>query len=170
MNHSLAQIFGARLAATVAQRDVVCCAVVLDNNRVINGNVGGTLIEVAYGIAAYLHDFVYQLVRLRDRSFRVVNKLGLHGGPAARKIGSAWLEKAVRFEAFPCACAKLQNVFTPTDITFFLDYSIVLGAEALPEHLAAPFSHEQETDDGNRPSTTMTAMIIVNWCWFMRPS
>ena len=44
-------------------RSAISCAsaVVFDHHWVINGNVGGALIELAYGIAAYLHDFIHQV-------------------------------------------------------------------------------------------------------------
>ena len=51
-----------------------------------NGNVGGSLIEVANRVPAILHDFVYELVCLRDRSPGVVYELRLHAGPATGKL------------------------------------------------------------------------------------
>jgi len=49
MDHGLPQVFGARLATAVSQRDIVCSAVIFDHQRVVHGNVGSTLFEIAHG-------------------------------------------------------------------------------------------------------------------------
>src|SRR5689334_16765818 len=102
----------------MAQSNFVCCTVVGDNNWVIDGNVGGALIELAYGIAACLHDFIYKAVGLRDRTFRVVNKERLEASPAVSEIRSAGLRKRYDLKLFPPPSAKLKDVFAPVDIAF----------------------------------------------------
>jgi hypothetical protein len=54
VDHGLAQLFGAGLATAVAQCDFVRYAIVLNYDRVIDGNVSGPLIKVCYGIPAEL--------------------------------------------------------------------------------------------------------------------
>lgn len=83
MNHRLPQIFGAGLATAAAQsmRD----AVVFHHNRVIDGNVGGPLIELTHGIPARLHHLGHKLVRPGDRSFGVIHELKLDDAPAEEK-------------------------------------------------------------------------------------
>ena len=60
-----------------------------------------------------------------------------------------WTERARGLELFPAFGTKLQHIFTAVHVTFLLDDSIIFRAETLTEHLAAPFSHSQETDDGD---------------------
>src|SRR5690349_23556552 len=62
MDHRLAEIFGARLSATVPDRDVMRLVIMLDDDWVIDGDVARTLVEIADRIAARPHDLADQRV------------------------------------------------------------------------------------------------------------
>jgi hypothetical protein len=59
MDHRFAQVFGTSFAATVPHRNLVRRTVVLDHDRVIYGDVGGTLVEVADRVSTCTHHFIH---------------------------------------------------------------------------------------------------------------
>jgi hypothetical protein len=60
----------------------VALPVVLDDVRMVDGDVRGTLFEVLDRVATLLHHRLDLTVRARDRGARIVDELGLHGLPA----------------------------------------------------------------------------------------
>jgi hypothetical protein len=82
VDHRLAQVFRAGVAAGVPQRHVMGDAVVGDEARVVDRQVGGALLEVGDRIAAGRHHLADQLVGAGDRRTGVVDELGLHMAPA----------------------------------------------------------------------------------------
>ena len=58
-------------------------AIGLDDPRVVDGDVGGALVEVVDRIAAVLHDGLDQHVRLSRGPFRIVDEARLHALPLA---------------------------------------------------------------------------------------
>ena len=81
MNHCCSEIFGGGCVLTNSQCNLVGRPVVFHHTGMVDRNVGGTLIEFGYGIAANLHDRGNQVVRFRDRALRGIDKAGLHGLP-----------------------------------------------------------------------------------------
>jgi hypothetical protein len=73
----------------------------------------------------------------------------LHRGPAACEIGTIGRRERADLKLFPAFGKKLQHIFTAVHVTFLLNNSIIFRAETLTERLAAPFSHNQETNDGD---------------------
>src|ERR1700721_165145 len=57
MNHGLSHVFRTCAAFGMLQRNVVSRAIVFDNERMIDGNIRGSLIEVRHGITAPTHYF-----------------------------------------------------------------------------------------------------------------
>lgn len=134
MHHGLPQVFGARLATAVAQRDIVCRAVIFDNQRVVNGNVCSTLFEITHGIPAGLHYLVNELIREGNRASRIINELRLHRGPAAFKTGAVRWRKRNNLKLFSALFPKLEDIFTAVNTTLFSYNSIIFRAETLTEH------------------------------------
>ena len=134
MDHGLPQVFGARLATAVAQRDIVCSAVIFDDQRVVHGNVGSTLFEIAHGIPAGPHDLIDELICEGNRASRIINELRLHSSPAVFKTGAVRWRKRNNLKLFSALCPKLEDVFTAVNITLFSHNSIIFRAETLTEH------------------------------------
>src|SRR5439155_13949832 len=61
VNHGFPQIFGAGLTTVVAEGDSVCGTIVFHHHGMIDGDVGGALLEVCHGISASLHQLVDEL-------------------------------------------------------------------------------------------------------------
>jgi hypothetical protein len=93
VNHGFAQVFGADFAAALAKSNAVSDPIVFHDDWMVNGNIGGTLIEVRHGIAAGLHQLVDQLIGLGERSFGVVNKIRLHDPPAFREVDAGFFSE-----------------------------------------------------------------------------
>jgi hypothetical protein len=65
----------------VPVRDVARRAVIVDDARMVHGEVRRALIEVRDRISARLHHVLHQPVGLRDGSLRVVDEARLYGAP-----------------------------------------------------------------------------------------
>jgi hypothetical protein len=70
-----------RFAALARQRDGVRGAVVLDDRRMIDGDVRHTLLEVADGEPSRMHELLDESVGFRDRRTRVIHEPRLNGAP-----------------------------------------------------------------------------------------
>jgi hypothetical protein len=81
VNDRLAHAFRVHVAVAVAQRDVVRGAVVIDDGRVVNGNVRCTAIEIAHRVAALLHQLANQQVGIGQHTLGVVHEAALQGAP-----------------------------------------------------------------------------------------
>jgi hypothetical protein len=62
VDHGLAKIFGAGLASVMTESDVVSGTIVVDYNRVVDGDIVGAMYKVSHGITTGFHEFVEQLV------------------------------------------------------------------------------------------------------------
>lgn len=83
MAHRLAEVLG-RVAAAVRAclREPVSLAVVLDHLRMVDGDVGGALLEVVDRVAALGPHRLDQAVGASDCAVRVVDELSLDALPA----------------------------------------------------------------------------------------
>ena len=83
VDHGLAQVFGARLVADGAARDLVGRPVVLDHDRMLDGDVRGAAIEILRdGIATLAHHLADERVGLADRRRRLIDERALRPSPA----------------------------------------------------------------------------------------
>ena len=74
MNHCLAQVFGAGVAAGVAESDFMPGAIAFDNKWMIHGDVRGTLFKIADRIATSGHDVAEELIgRARKLAPQTIN-------------------------------------------------------------------------------------------------
>src|SRR5579863_979031 len=90
MNHRLAQIFRACLTTRLAKRRLMSRTVMIENHRMVHGDVRGALLKVAHGVATRSHHITQQLVGLRYGAARSVHESSLHSGPRlneSRAIG-----------------------------------------------------------------------------------
>src|SRR5579872_6935895 len=87
VDHRLAQVLGAGLAAAVAQHHLVRRAVILDGLGVIDREVLEALVEVAIRIAARRHDLAKQVVGAGGRVARVIDETALNVSPRCPEAG-----------------------------------------------------------------------------------
>src|SRR5262245_66597910 len=69
------------------------CPVVLDHERVIHGNVRGTLLEIPHRIAAALHHFLDQPISLVHGRTRIVHESRLLVAPHLRVTLAVGIEQ-----------------------------------------------------------------------------
>src|ERR1700730_18603106 len=124
-------------------------AIVLHHHWVIDGNVGGTLVEVCHGISAGHHDLVDQKIGLRDRALGFVDKLRLHRCPTPGEIEPAGFRQRTQGEFIVALGAHLEDAFGAAHLAFFFKHAIVFWTEALAELFAAALARQKEPDRGN---------------------
>jgi len=82
VHHRPSQIFGRRGVSAMSIGDLARRAIVVDDASVVNGEIGGALVEVGDRIAARLHDFLDELVGACDGPSRIVDEHRLHAAPS----------------------------------------------------------------------------------------
>ena len=85
MNHCRSQLFRGCFVFPNPQRNLMRRPVVLHHSGMIDRNVGGTLIEIGYGIATSFHYGGHQVIGFCDRPLRGIDKTRLYGLPPFRK-------------------------------------------------------------------------------------
>ena len=88
MDHRLAKVLGARLATLMPKRDVVGLVIMFDDDRMIDGDVAGALVEIADRIASRLHHVAEQRVSERNCARRIVDEARLNVVPALRELAA----------------------------------------------------------------------------------
>ena len=130
---------------------MVGCAVVFDDARVIDGEIGGALLELGDGIAASGHEEIDEPVGLVDGLAGSVDEAGLYGAPLgdeALALVCAQFAEGEFFDAF----GTLEKCGLCTGGSGLADGAVVLGTEAILQLLgAAPAgdkpSDQQQADD-----------------------
>ena len=132
-------------------------AVVLDHVRVVDGRVGGLLVEVLDRIAALTHDLRDQLVGIGQRRSGLVDELGLRGLPALDVALARALVERLDVIAAPSVAALAQLGFSCTLVAVLVERAVVLRAKAFTQlrGLALPVQehahdHEQHDDDDHQ--------------------
>src|SRR5215472_1378008 len=135
MNHGLAQIFGGVSAPLLASRNAMSDAVVFDQARVVDGDIGGTLFKVRHRITTGSHYLINEQVSIGHGAARIVNEARLDGDPARGKGGLLLGLERVNVQAVPALGAKFQDGFALALLAFFFDDAVVLGTKSLAEKL-----------------------------------
>jgi hypothetical protein len=81
VDHRQAQVFRAGLPRHLPKRDVVGRSVILQNQGMIDGDIGRPLFEVTDGIASHGHHVAQQVVRFCHRTCRAVDEARLDSAP-----------------------------------------------------------------------------------------
>lgn len=64
------------------------CAVIVEDERMINGDIRGALLKVAHWITASGHDIAQELVGFRHGASGAVNEARLNPGPGVDEPGT----------------------------------------------------------------------------------
>jgi hypothetical protein len=81
VHHGLPQIFGARLAASVADDDLAARAVVVDHGGVFHGEIVEAVGRILYRITTRSHHILDEPIRFVHRRARIVNESSLNRAP-----------------------------------------------------------------------------------------
>ena len=88
MNHGLAEIFSAGLPLFVSHHNLAASPIVVDDVRMIDGEIVDDAIRIVDWIAATAHHVCDQVVCFDHRVLRIVDELRLHIAPRrAEAIG-----------------------------------------------------------------------------------
>jgi hypothetical protein len=129
--------------------DVAGCAVVLNDMRVIDGEIGRPLVEICHRVTSSSHQGCQRIIRFIDGCLRIVDKLGLDLPPtcvellAFRRVEIADLELLDTLLSF--GQHRLRRAFRST----LAHRSFVLGSKAFPQGRLSTL-HHYDRDDGDR--------------------
>lgn len=107
LNHRGAKVFGGGLVGGEAGGYGVRGAVVLDDAGMVDGDVGGALLEVGDGIAAGLHERGDEFVGFGDGALGMIDEAGLHGLPVGHEAFALGGAEVADLEVFDARFAGL---------------------------------------------------------------
>ncbi len=135
MHDGLAQVLRAGLAALVERDDALRRAVVVDDDGVVDRDVGGAQLEVDNRVAALGEQFAHQAVGLDQHALGIVDERGLQALPGLRE--ARHLGRSERHDL-----EVLHALLAPPEFRLGLGLAaepgrdgVVLRPEALPEPL-----------------------------------
>lgn len=115
MSHGLPQIFaaglGAGLAAAVAEGNGVRGTIVLNYDRMIDGEIGSALLKICHRKSARLQQLLDQVICLGHSASGFIIKLRLHRPPASGEIYPAGFGEWAEGKRFAVLGGHLQNAF-----------------------------------------------------------
>ena len=114
------------LAAGVRHGDRVAIAVMLHNQRMVDGEIRGLLVEIDDRITPRGHRLANQLIPLRYCDFRSINEFRLHQPPSLHKSGLVGRRKCVDFESFYSLFKLGKSLFASCGASRFLNGAAVL--------------------------------------------
>jgi hypothetical protein len=112
MDHRLSEILGRRFAGGVAQCLLMGHAIVLNEVRVIDGNVRSPLFKIGDWVAASPHGLAQERVGVSDGATRVVDESRLGRGPTLVESLRFVRSKRAQVESFDTLFALLELGFT----------------------------------------------------------
>lgn len=77
MYHRLAEFLGVGFAAFIAHRNGLRRPVMVHHGRVIDRDIGSTVLKITHRVAALLHQIANQLVRFGNNAFWVIDEAAL---------------------------------------------------------------------------------------------
>jgi hypothetical protein len=86
VNDGLSEILGRGLTSLVTLGDCPRGTKLLDDDRMIDGNICNPLIEIGNRISASVHDVIDETVRLANGASRIVHKQCLDVMPHLQKV------------------------------------------------------------------------------------
>ena len=155
VDHCLTHFFRAGFPALPPQRERASGAVILNDHRMVDGQVGRTPIEVFKGVATRSHHLGDELVGFAHGAVRVVHKARLDATPFAGKRVGLILSELVQVETADALGALSQNRVR-TCGTDSLNGSFVLGSKTFaqvhalsPAHVSPGRKPEQQDNNTN---------------------
>ena len=153
VDHRLPQFFRAGLPPLPSHGERAGETVILNDDWMVDGQVGGSAIEVFQGIAASGHHLGHELVGFTHGVVRVVNEARLDATPFTGKRGDLFLSEPVQVESAD-AFSALAQYGVCTFGTDSLNGSIVFGSKPFsqvdplsPARVEPPGKSEQKDDN-----------------------
>jgi hypothetical protein len=116
----------------------------------VDRDVGCTLLEVANGVTADLHEIRHEPIRFDDRALRVIHEPGLVGTPRLGEsrpmLGAQWLD----VKLLHALHAFAQLLFGVSSVTALAHQPFVFGSELAAQLFASALLHQDEGDDDDR--------------------
>ena len=138
VDHCLPHFFRTGFPPLPSQRERASDTVILNDHRMVNGQVGSTPIEVFKWVATRRHHLGDELIGFAHGTFRVVHKARLNATPFAGKRIGLIVRELVQVETADALGALLQNGVS-TCGTDSLNGSFVLGSKTFAQvHAPAP--------------------------------
>lgn len=156
IDHRLPHFFGAGFPPLPSQRERASGAVILNDHRMVYGQVGRASLEVLERISTSGHHLGHELVSLAHGIVRVVHKAGLDAPPFAGECRNLFLGELVQVEAADALGALPQNRVRPFD-TDSLNGSVVLRSKTFPQvdplstARVVPRCQHQQQDNNSNP-------------------
>ena len=133
MHHGLPQFLGVDLSGMTRVGERTGGAVVLDDRRVLDREVGCTLLEILGRVAAGTHDLVDQLIGVGHGNSGIIYEVCLNTGPArgeTRAVGGAQLMEMNNARARRARLASSRSARVALPCSLF-DRTVILGTELL---------------------------------------
>jgi hypothetical protein len=129
MNHCLAQVFSVGLSLSLTNRDFVGRPVICENQWMVHGNIGRSLLKVTHRIAACGHHIAQQLIGLRDRASGAVNEPRLHPGPRLYEARTITWGERLDVQTLYSFCALFEPGFRLPAAAVFLHSAVIFSAK-----------------------------------------
>jgi hypothetical protein len=150
MNHGLAQVFGAGLPAFLTKSALVGSTVIFEDQRMIHGDIRGTLFEIADRIAACGHHVAQQLVGVRYGRTGAVNKARLHFAPALDKSGTIARSERPDVQALDSFGALIERRFRlPPAPAVFYGAGVFSSAKLTAQSFCSAFTGIKPNSDAS---------------------
>ncbi|HUE01577.1 MAG TPA: hypothetical protein VMR62_18535 [Bryobacteraceae bacterium] len=145
MDHRLAQIFRVGLPLFLPKGDVVSCAVVSQNQWMVDGYIRRPLLKVTYRIASRGHHIAKQLVGFRYRAGRAIDETHLDAAPGfeeARTI--TWCQRA-DLKGLHAFGTLFESGFPTSPVTPFLHRACIFCVtEAIAQSFRPALAKEEQ--------------------------
>src|SRR5215470_14828321 len=150
MNHSSPQILCVSAALRLLQRDSMSATIVVDDLRVIDGNVSSSLLKFSYRIALSGYHTRNQPVRLNQAPVRIIYKPALNLMPSFQKVAAFCRSESSDVKPLHPFRAVLERGFGSPTISCFGHCARVLRTKALSEaYRAIALEKIRDTDTNN---------------------
>src|SRR5690348_17366104 len=109
----------------------------LDDHRVVDGNVPGALVEIRHRVPASLHHLAEQRIGKGDRARRIVDEPPLHLRPAIDEVAALGCVERTDVEFLDALLALGELRFGFRAAGLFLYRAIIFRTELVPEMIRA---------------------------------
>jgi hypothetical protein len=109
--------------------DDVSGSIVLDHIRVVDRDVGRSLVEIVHRITAFAHYLGHQTIRIPYRPRRIVDERGLHRAPVFDVLGPRVRSQHNDVELLSLSLAGDELLFGGALFTGLYDGSVILWTE-----------------------------------------
>jgi hypothetical protein len=141
------KLLGITVSITIPKRDIMGCSIVLHHIRVVNGNVFGSLLEIAHRIATSLHYFTHQVVCFSSGIRGIVHKSSLRLTPTLGELIALRAGEWPNIELLYSLLPRFESFLGPSSITLRSNGVLIFGPKTLLKPLGLTLLHEKPDRD-----------------------